>query len=255
MSESNLGIARMLLRRTLKAIRRLVINIDNKTGLVSLILTPYVVYKSETLNAKALLDELFSSRSILPVLYKPIQIKWEVKKLLEILARIKPRCILEIGTARGGTLFSWTRVASDDALIISVDLPGGPFGGGYPILKGLTYKFFARGNQKIVLIRGDSHDIKTLEKVKKILGDKKLDFLFIDGDHSYEGVKRDFEMYAPLVREGGIIAFHDIVPGPSEYVGGVPKFWQELKEKFGGKVLEIVYDWSQGGYGIGVIFK
>jgi hypothetical protein len=48
--------------------------------------------------------------------------------------------------------------------------------------------------------------------------------LFIDGDHTYEGVRRDFEMYSPLVRKGGIIAFHDIYPGPEESVGGVPKF-------------------------------
>jgi hypothetical protein len=39
---------------------------------------------------------------------------------------------LEIGTARGGTLFFLTRLASPHATIVSVDLPGGPFGGGYP---------------------------------------------------------------------------------------------------------------------------
>ena len=33
-----------------------------------------------------------------------------------------------------------------------------------------------------------------------------IDFLFLDGDHSYEGVRRDFENYAPLVRPGGIVA-------------------------------------------------
>jgi predicted O-methyltransferase YrrM len=44
------------------------------------------------------------------------------------------------------------------------------------------------------------------------LKDNKVDFLFIDADHSYEGVKKDFEMYSPLVRKGGIIAFHDIIP-------------------------------------------
>jgi len=34
-----------------------------------------------------------------------------------------------------------------------------------------------------------------LKKIKAILRDKKVDFLFIDADHSYEGVKKDFEMY------------------------------------------------------------
>src|SRR3990167_10654666 len=34
-------------------------------------------------------------------------------------------------------------------------------------------------------------------------------FLWIDGDHSYEGATQDFERYAPHVVEGGVIAFHD----------------------------------------------
>ena len=42
--------------------------------------------------------------------------------------------------------------------------------------------------QKIHLIRADSHKVKTLEQVKAILGGKGLDFLFIDGEHSYDGV-------------------------------------------------------------------
>ncbi|MEM4674909.1 MAG: class I SAM-dependent methyltransferase, partial [Nitrososphaerota archaeon] len=106
-------------------------------------------------------------------------------------------------------------------------MPGGPFGGGYPEWRIPLYKSFAKEGQRIHLIRADSHDPKTLEIVKRILGDGKLDFLFIDGDHTYEGVKRDFEIYSPLVRRGGIIAFHDIVPGPPENVGGVPTFWNE----------------------------
>jgi predicted O-methyltransferase YrrM len=51
-----------------------------------------------------------------------------------------------------------------------------------------------------------------LRKIEGILKGRKVDFLFIDADHSYEGVKKDFEMYSPLVRKGGIIAFHDIIP-------------------------------------------
>lgn len=39
--------------------------------------------------------------------------------------------------------------------------------------------------------------------------DESLDFLFIDGDHSYEGVKRDIELWTPKVYHGGIIAGHD----------------------------------------------
>lgn len=185
-------------------------------------------------------------------LIRPMQIQEEILELLKILEKNNPKIILEIGTANGGTLFLFSRIASDDATIISVDLPQGKFGGGYPKWKIPLYEAFAQSNQKLHLIRADSHKQETLEEVEKFLNGRKIDFLFIDGDHAYEGVKKDFEMYHKLVIEGGIIAFHDIVPGPAESVGGVPKFWGEAKGNAPYK--EIVHNWNQGGYGIGVLF-
>jgi len=182
---------------------------------------------------------------------KPSQVTDEIISFLNFLSKLKPKYILEIGTASGGTMFLFTRVASEDATIISIDLPKGNFGGGYPEWKIPLFKSFALSQQKINLIRADSHDMTTLKKTKSILKDKRLDLLFIDGDHSYEGVKKDFEMYSPLVKKGGIIAFHDIVPGPERKVGGVPKFWTEIKRKYPSS--EIVKDWNQKGYGIGFI--
>jgi len=42
-----------------------------------------------------------------------------------------------------------------------------------------------------------------------VLQDIKIDLLFIDGDHSYEGVKKDFELYSNLLNDKGIIIIHD----------------------------------------------
>lgn len=42
-----------------------------------------------------------------------------------------------------------------------------------------------------------------------VLQDIKIDFLFIDGDHSYEGVKKDFDLYSTLLSDKGIIILHD----------------------------------------------
>ena len=192
-----------------------------------------------------------ASRSIT---IKPIQVFEVILELARIVKKLKPRYILEIGTANGGTLFLWCRLAMDDATVISVDLPGGPFGGGYPKWRIPLYKSFAKEKQRLYLIRASSHDPRTLKNVRRILGENKLDFLFIDGDHTYEGVKKDFEMYVPLVRKGGIVTFHDIVPGPLELVGGVPKFWNEIKRETKYKNVEVVQDWSQGGYGLGILF-
>jgi len=99
------------------------------------------------------------------------------------------------------------------------------------------------------LLQADSHNSHTISRVETLLAGRTLDLLFIDGDHTYEGVKMDFEKYSPLMSPGGVVGFHDIVPGPEASVGGVPRFWGEFKEKF--PVTEIVADWTQGGYGIG----
>jgi hypothetical protein len=60
-------------------------------------------------------------------------------------------------------------------------------------------------------------------------------------------------MYSTLVRTGGLIALHDIVPGPEACVGEVPKFWSELKALHSGHIDEIVESWKQGGCGIGLV--
>jgi predicted O-methyltransferase YrrM len=98
-----------------------------------------------------------------------------------------------------------------------------------------------------------------MEKIRARLGASKLDFLFIDGDHAYEGVKRDWEMYSCLVRSGGIVAFHDIVPDHGSRLGirtthdagGVHQLWNEIKYRFPYK--EFVENRAQNGYGIGVL--
>lgn len=182
------------------------------------------------------------------------QIQSELIELMDTVARLRPNAAAEIGTHNGGTLFLLCRVSSPSASIISVDLPGGRFGGGYPARRRLLYQRFAGPGQSLHLLRRDSHNPRTLDRVTHILGGVQLDFLFIDGDHSYAGVKQDFEMYAPLVRKGGLVAFHDIAgPGGERTTGGVPLFWCEVKT--GGRAYqEIVANPEQRGWGIGLLW-
>lgn len=184
---------------------------------------------------------------------RPIQIKEEFLELLKVFKERNPKYILEIGTALGGTLFCFSKLAPDDATIISIDLPGGKFGGGYPERKEPLYRSFKKERQKLFLLREDSHTEKTLDKVKAILNGKQIDFLFIDGDHSYEGVKKDFEMYSLLVKKEGVIVFHDVaLNGKEELVGGAPRFWREIKNNY--QYSEFVSNINRDGYGIGVLF-
>jgi len=185
-------------------------------------------------------------------IFRAIQVPGELEALGEILAPRRPECALEIGTAYGGTLLFLTRLASPQATIASVDLPGGRFGGGYSARRRWFYQRFARRRQRLHLLQGDSHSSATLDRLKAVLNGRALDYLFIDGDHSYDGVKCDFETYGPLVRNGGLIAFHDIVEGKPEMVGGVPKFWHEIKSRY--RHREIIRNPRQGGYGIGVLY-
>ena len=184
------------------------------------------------------------------------QKKTEIIKLAEIVKDLHPRVIVEIGTRKGGTLFMWSRISRAHK-IISIDLPMGSFGEGYPIQKQKLYKYFTLDKStEMHLIQYDSHSEITINKVKKILQSKKIDFLFIDGDHSYEGVKIDFELYSPFVKTGGIIAFHDIVTNSTSHYEAdsieVPRFWNEIKTKY--RYEEIIENVNQRSMGIGIIF-
>ena len=181
----------------------------------------------------------------------PSQVRSEIKSLLSILQERKIKRFMEIGTANGGTLFLYCKIFGKGSAGISVDLPGGRFGYGYPGYKEKLYQSFVAEGQTLHLLREDSHAQSTLEKVEALLGGEKLDFLFIDGDHSYEGVKRDFEMYSGLVGKGGIIAFHDIAFHPPKVGCHVDLLWEEIKGKHEHKEFK---DNPGGWCGIGVLF-
>ena len=123
--------------------------------------------------------------------------------LLEIVEdAVHPKVILEIGVRQGFTFRACVETWNPD-IAIGIDkeeLQDLPAWNGIPILPDAHY-----------LWGHNSHLPSTLEEVKEILGDRKIDFLFIDGDHSLEGVTKDWEMYKDLVRPGGIVAFHDVL--------------------------------------------
>ena len=124
------------------------------------------------------------------------------------------------------------------------------FGGGNVAQRGPFYEAFALDDQRVHFLTGDSHDAATRDAIEQRLDGREVDVLFIDGDHSEAGVERDFELYADLVRDGGLVVFHDIVDGPAGLVGGVPSFWRRVKTQ---SAEELVADPGQGGYGIGVL--
>jgi len=118
-----------------------------------------------------------------------------------------PIDILEIGVRRGSSTKAFLRGIKDrlgEAHLYSIDK-----GDRSRIVRSKDY------NQYWTFILGDSTMVKW---------DKKIDVLFIDGDHSYEGVKKDFLKYEPYVKSNGLIFMHDI----THKHFGVKEFWKEV---------------------------
>ncbi len=214
---------------------------------------PYAIHKIRTVSASNDVDTLvdFTFR-FMHGLLRPLQVRGELVQLMKDVQIQKPRYILEIGTALGGTLFLFCRTAAENAEIVSIDLPFGMGGGGYSLIRKPLYQSVKTHQQSLHLIREDSHKQETLDEVKALFQGNALDLLFIDGDHTYNGVKQDFEMYSPLVKKGGIIVLHDIIP--SKYKGSeVDTFWNEIQGRYEHRT--IIEDYAQKWAGIGLIKK
>ncbi|MHC4332192.1 MAG: class I SAM-dependent methyltransferase [Planctomycetota bacterium] len=140
------------------------------------------------------------------------QLEWEICSLLMALrTELKPRKAIELGTCSGASAVLFGMVTSGQ--VVSVDI---------------SSKKRTESRENVSFVEGDTHSVDTIQAVKDIVGDS-VDFLFIDAGHLYDQVKKDFEMWSPLVRPGGWIAFHDVDPRHvAPNVCQVNRFWQEL---------------------------
>ncbi len=210
------------------------------------LLAPYAVQKLSAGNGAKSIEQAMDfafNFNCFEIRIAPQQVRSELAGLLEIVKELKPKTILEIGSASGGTLYLFSKFAAEKAKIISIDM-------GHPAWREKTYKASVLPSQELNLLKLDSHDATTLERVKGILAGSSIDFLFIDGDHSYKGVRRDFELYSELVAKDGLIALHDIARHPIETGCEVDRFWNEIKDKYNSKELIENQDQRWGGIGV-----
>jgi predicted O-methyltransferase YrrM len=168
----------------------------------------------------------------------------ELAPLIALLRRRRLRAVLEIGTERGGTFHVWTRLAEPGAQLISVDWPEAAV---QELAGEDELRAMGRERQQIDVVRGDSHTDATRARIERALAGRRLDVLFVDGDHSYEGVRRDFELYSPLVRGGGLVVFHDVLRHRPEAGSEVDRFWQEIRRGY--RSREFVDRESETGFG------
>jgi cephalosporin hydroxylase len=151
--------------------------------------------------------EMFFSVPITSIGHHAGDLYWMVSKV----APLKPKRILEIGVCNGGSLRFWAELAEEK--VVGVDINP-------EIVKTIPWDW--KNNAKITLVIGDSILPSIASYVKSIIGDN-IDFLYIDGDHTFNSVQSDFNNYSKLVRPGGIIGFHDLdCPDPYKFFTSIP---------------------------------
>ena len=178
-----------------------------------------------------------------------LQNKKELIEILDLYGCLNPKKAMEIGSFFGGTLYYWLKRAPELQKMISIDYPIPSSDGRYMQMLESKIKWFEwlkMSQANFLYFPSDSTNAETIKSVSEVIPDRDLDFLFIDGGHHYQIVKSDYENYAPFVKKGGIVAFHDIYS-----IGDVTQFWNEIK--IGKKSLEI-HDVENNGDGIGVLF-
>jgi len=181
--------------------------------------------------------------------FQAMQKVGELEGLLVELIKLRPRVIVEIGAGRGGTSWAWSKLASVN-LMVTIDLPDGPWGGEN---KPETFRYIGDNTYAVHhYLAGNSRSDEIRLQLLEILKGRDIDFLFIDGDHSYEGVKADYEIYSPLVGKGGLIAFHDICEHDPSQQCNVKEFWDELIRDNPAEKGEFIFEPATWG-GIGWI--
>lgn len=156
----------------------------------------------------------------------------ELLYIAALIAHYRPKRILEIGTFDGNTTLQMAINAPEDALIYTVDLPQNKEKTELPTLKE-DFRFIQDSK------KWERKFYHRTEKVKEYFGDSTqldfslftsrglLDFIFVDGGHSYECVSSDSAKALEVVAPGGVILWHDYTP----LFEGVYRHLNELSQR------------------------
>jgi len=152
-----------------------------------------------------------------------------------------PPCksVLEIGSLGGGTLKRFIENAAPNSHVVSIDmLDPGIYEDQDRIdqklgHEGLWAKWAQKAGVNFRLINRSSHDPDTKSEVYKMFPGG-LDFIFIDGGHSYNDVEQDFNDYYPLLKKGGFVALHDVIGIPD-----IRNFFNSIRETY--PLVKMIY--------------
>jgi predicted O-methyltransferase YrrM len=162
-----------------------------------------------------------------------------------LVGHTKPNSIVELGTHMGGSHFAFCDSVQKNKLqtqCYAIDTWEGDDHAGHYSEE--VYEFVSGYNQKYSRF---SHLLRMrFEEAVGQFEDGSIDILHIDGFHTYEAVRGDFETWRPKLKPDAIILFHDISRDHADF--GVKRYWQELKDQFPGQHFSFSHS-----HGLGVL--
>ena len=141
---------------------------------------------------------------------------------------LRPRRIVELGTHYGYSCFVFAEAAKRLGLATTIDAldswegddHAGHYGEEvYDAVRAVVEQDYA---DRVRLIRG------LFSQSRRLYEDGSVDVLHIDGRHGYEDVVADYEEWKSVVRDGGVILFHDIAEHDNGF--GVWQLWEQLAQ-------------------------
>ena len=166
----------------------------------------------------------------------------------DLVRNFRPRRLVELGVCLGTSFFAFCQAVKDGGLgteLVAVDTwegdeHTGRYGPGY--LEQFNDVWRTRFPRLAVRQVKRPFDLAREE-----VADGSVDLLHLDGCHTYEAARHDYETWAGSVRGGGIVLFHDVAVRDADRGFGVHRLWAELKARF----PTAEFDHS---FGLGVLF-
>ena len=161
-----------------------------------------------------------------------------------IIEVLKPKFLVELGVHSGTSYFSFCQAVKKmnyDAVCYGIDTWKGDEQAGFygeEVFEKVTNHNNREYSRFSTLIRS------TFDEAKEYFVDGSIDLLHIDGLHTYDVVKHDFQSWFPKLSKGSLVLFHDINVRERNF--GVFKLWEELKQEY----PSLQFDF---GYGLGVL--
>ena len=162
-----------------------------------------------------------------------------------LVANTSPGLLVELGSHYGVSFFSFCEAAerfSQETHVFAVDTWEGDSQAGF-----YANNVFERvlGHQK--KYHGNTSTLirNTFTEASKYFGEGTIDLIHIDGLHTYEAVRKDYNEWKDKLKKGGTILFHDTNVREGGF--GVWKLWEEIKHDGKFKCIELM-----NGHGLGI---